>query len=97
MVVRRLPYPLSPHSDKTVVLSVQSGLASRLSDVSALHAGMRFEYLLYTFYGGFSNQLLHLFIYYIIYSKKLHKYQHALSWKTTDITLDLNTYYISAH
>lgn len=72
MVVRRLPYPLSPHSDKTVVLSVQSGLASRLSDVSALHAGMRFEYLLYTFYGGFSN----VFIYYIIYFKKLHKYQH---------------------
>lgn len=58
MVVRGLPYPLSPHSDKTVVLSVQSGLASRLSDVSALHAGMRFKYLLYTFYGGFSNQLM---------------------------------------
>lgn len=61
MVVRRLPYPLSPHSDKTVVLSVQSGLASRISEVSALHAGMRFEYQLYTFYGGFSNQLMSSF------------------------------------
>lgn len=76
MVVRRLPYPLSPHSDKTVVLSVQSGLASLLYDVSALHAGMRFEYLLYTFYGGFSNQLMSSSRpYYIIYFKKLHKYQ----------------------
>lgn len=67
MVVRRL----SPHSDKTVVLSVQSGLASRLSDVSALLAGMRFKYLLYTFY-----ESTHVFIYYIIYFKKLHKHQH---------------------
>lgn len=67
MVVRRL----SPHSAKTVVLSVQSGLASRLSDVSALHAGMRFKYLLYTFY-----ESTQVFIYYIIYFKKLHKYQH---------------------
>lgn len=58
MVVRRLPSPHSPHNDKTVVLSAQSGLACRLSDVSALHAGMRFKYLLYTYYGGFSNQLM---------------------------------------
>lgn len=81
MVVRRLPYPLSPHSDKTVVLSVQSGLASRLSDVSALHAGMRFKVSALYFLRRILEST-YVFIYYLlhygIYFKKLHKYQHYL-------------------
>lgn len=75
MVVRRLPYPLSPHSDKTIVLSVQSGLASRLSDVSALHVGMRFKVSALYFLRRILEST-HVFIYYIIYFKKLLKYQH---------------------